>query len=318
MPRPSAGPSTRRKSGATRSRRHRLLRLWPSARLRGRWQRAYRHASLVVKIIIGAAVVLTLALVTNWIYQVISKPSELFFPVSGTLYKTPSETWRQYAPIFRKYATNVITPDLLAAIAQVESSGNPVVRTYWRWSWTAQPFELYRPASSAVGMYQITDGTFAEARRYCIHNHTVAEDGPWNSWRSCWFNSLYARVLPAHAVELTSAYLDRSVEITLARHRMTAATLPQQQKLATVVHLCGAAAGDDYARRGFRLMGGQRCGDHEVRVYLAHINTMRGVFDRLARIQESTPASTTVAALRYPGVSTRWNGQLSCRPDCGR
>ena len=238
-----------------------------------------------MKVIIGVAVVLMLWLAINWTYQVIGKPSELFFPVSGTLYKTPSETWRQYAPLFRKYATNVITPDLLAAIAQVESSGNPVVRTYWRWSWTAQPFEIYRPASSAVGMYQITDGTFAEARRYCIHNHTVAEDGPWNSWRSCWFNSLYTRVVPAHAVELTSAYLDRSVAITLERHRMASATLQHQQKLASVIHLCGAAAGDDYARRGFRLIDGQRCGDHDVSVYLAHINAMKGVFDRLAQIQ---------------------------------
>jgi hypothetical protein len=238
--------------------------------------------------IVGVALALMLALLINWIYQVICKPSELLFPVSGTLYKTPPETWRQYGPIFRKFATKVITPDLLAAIAQVESSGNPIVRTYWRWSWTTQPFEVYRPASSAVGMYQITDGTFAEAKRYCIHDHAVAEAGPWNSWRSCWFNGLYARVWPAHAVELTSAYLDRNVAITLARHGITAAPLQQQQKLAAVIHLCGPSAGDDYARRGFRLVDGQRCGDHEVRVYLAHVSTMKGVFDRLARIQSES------------------------------
>ena len=51
-----------------------------------------------MKVIISVAVVLTLSLAINWIYQVIRKPSELFFPVSGTLYKTPPETWRQYAP----------------------------------------------------------------------------------------------------------------------------------------------------------------------------------------------------------------------------
>ena len=232
------------------------------------------------------ALVLTLSFATNWIYQVVRKPSELLFPVSGTLYKTPSETWRQYAPIFRTYATNVITADLLAAIAQVEGSGNPLARTYWRWSWTSQPFEVYRPASSAVGMYQMTDGTFAEARRYCIHNHAVAEDGPWNSWRSCWFNSLYARVVPAHAVELTSAYLDRSVAIILERQRMASATLQHKQELAAVIHLCGAGAGDDYARRGFRLTEGQRCGDHDVHAYLAHINEMKGVFDHLARLTD--------------------------------
>jgi hypothetical protein len=248
----------------------------------------------------GGVVVVTLALAINWIYQVAGKPSELFFPISETLYKTPSETWREYSPLFRKYATNVITPDLLAAIAQVESSGNPVVRTYWRWSWTMQPFEMYRPASSAVGMYQITDGTFAEAKHYCIHNHTVAEEGPWSNWQSCWFNSLYARVLPSHAVELTSAYLDRNVAITLERHPLAAATLQRQQKLAAVIHLCGAAAGDAYAGRGFRLNDGQRCGDHNVRVYLAAIDRMKRVFVRLARTQpDSMSASSTAFPRRY-------------------
>ena len=289
MRRPAA-QSPRRNAGRTRRRRLRLLHyFWPNTRLKRRWWRAFRRASAVTKVIIGVGVVLTLSFSINWIYQVIRKPSELLFPVSGTLYKTPSETWRQYAPIFRKYATNVITPDLLAAIAQVEGSGNPVVRTYWRWSWASQPFEVYRPASSAVGMYQITDGTFAEARRFCIHNHTVAEDGPWNSWRSCWFNSLYARVLPTHAVELTSAYLDRSVANILARHRMASATLKGKQELAALIHLCGAGAGDDYARRGFRLIDGQRCGDHEARLYLAHVEAMKGVFDRLAARSSSDP-----------------------------
>src|SRR5437899_969202 len=153
---------TRRK----RRRRLRLSWLWPGARLRRRWMRALRRAPAATQIIVGLAAVLTLALAINWIYQVVRKPTELFFPVSGTLYKTPSETWRVYAPIFRRYATRTITPELLAALAQVEASGNPLVRTYWRWSWALKPFELYRPASSAVGMYQITDGTFAEARHY--------------------------------------------------------------------------------------------------------------------------------------------------------
>ena len=236
-----------------------------------------------MQLLISAAVVLILALVINWIYQVIRKPTELFFPVSATLYKTPTETWQQYAPIFSKYSTRVMTPELLAAMAQVEGSGNPVVRTYWRWSWTTtQPFEVYRPASSAVGMYQITDGNFTEARRLCIRKHVVEDDGPWNDWRSCWFNSLYARVLPAHAVELTSAYLDHSVALILERHRMSAATLQHKQQLAALIHLCGAGAGDDFARRSFQLLEAQRCGDHEARVYLARVNAMKAEFDRLA------------------------------------
>jgi hypothetical protein len=123
------------KPGGMRTGRLRPSSLWPNARLRRRWWRAFRSAPTVMKVIISVTVVLTLSLAIDWIYQVVRKPSELFFPVSGTLYKTASETWRQYALIFRKYSTNMITPELLAAIAQVEGSGNPVVRTYWRWSW---------------------------------------------------------------------------------------------------------------------------------------------------------------------------------------
>lgn len=31
---------------------------------------------------------------------------------------------------------------------------------------------MYKPASSAVGLYQMTDPTYAEAARYCIRQHT--------------------------------------------------------------------------------------------------------------------------------------------------
>ena len=215
----------------------------------------------------------------NWSYQVVRKPSELFFPVSGTLNKAPAETWRQYAPLFRKYSTQVISPDLLAALAQVEGSGNPVVRTYWRWSLNPKPFDVYRPASSAVGMYQITDGTFAEARRLCIHDHAVAEDGPWNDWRSCWFNRLYTRVVPSHAVELTAAYLDRSVAGALERHHAESAPLERKRELAAVIHLCGAGAGDAFVRRGLRLAPGQRCGDHEAKAYVERVLAMQRLFE---------------------------------------
>jgi len=65
-------------------------------------------------------------------------------------------------------------------------------------------------------MLQITDGTFAEAKRYCIHDHAVTEDGPWTRFRSCWFNSLYLRVVPSHAAEMTSAFLDHKVRAILS------------------------------------------------------------------------------------------------------
>jgi hypothetical protein len=222
----------------------------------------------------GVIAFVVVAFALNWIYQVVRKPSELFFPVSGSLAKTPNETWQQYQALFRRHSTAVITPELLAALAQVEGAGNPVARTPWRWRATSDPRELYRPASSAVGMYQITDGTFREAQRYCIRDHVASEEG-------CWFNSLYLRVIPSHAVELTSAYLDRRVAAIL-ESRGLRATLAQKQDLAALIHLCGASAGDAYARRGFRLAPGQRCGEHDARAYLARVGTMKRVFARLS------------------------------------
>ena len=243
---------------------------------------AMRVAPLAVQIVVGTVLLLIVWATVNWIVQVVRKPTEVFVAVSGSLAKVPTETWRQYGPLFDEHSTAVITPELLAALAQVESSGNPVARTYWRWRFSWNPFELYGPASSAVGMFQITDGTFAEARRYCIHDHVVIEDGPWHDPHSCWFNALYTRAVAAHAVEMTAALLDRTVARILARNRMTTASLQQRQNLAAIIHLCGDGAGDEYARRGFRFRGGQRCGDHDPRRYLAQVNALKRQFARLA------------------------------------
>lgn len=272
---------TPRARRGSRRRSFKLARYWPSARTWRRWWRAFRRAPLPLQFVVGAVGIVTLWLAVNWIYQVVRKPSELFFPVSGTLYKTPTETWDAYEPIFRMHSTSVMSPELLAALAQVEGSGNPIVRTYWRWSWSPEPFEMYRPASSAVGMYQITNGTFNEAKRFCIHDHVVVNDGPWDEWKTCWFNWAYMRVIPSDAVELTSAYLDRAIEGALRRHGVSAASLQKKQNLAAVIHLCGAGAGNVFVRRGFKLSGGQRCGDHEVRVYVARVNAMKRVFSGL-------------------------------------
>lgn len=110
----------------------------------------------------------------------------------------------------------------------------------------------------------------------------LAEDGPWYDARSCWFNSLYTRVVPSHAVELSAALLHRSVADIMGRLRIATATLRQKQDLAAVIHLCGAGPGNAYARHGFRLTDGQRCGDHDVRGYLAQVNAMKRQFIRLA------------------------------------
>ena len=113
----------------------------------------------------------------------------------------------------------------------------------------------------------------------------MIEAGPWHDLKSCWFNSLYTRVVPSHAIELTSAMLDRGVASILARHRIVTAGPQQKQDLAALIHLCGAGTGDGYARRGFRLTAGQRCGDHSASDYLARVNTLKRQFARMAAVR---------------------------------
>jgi hypothetical protein len=71
----------------------------------------------------------------------------------------------------------------------------------------------------------------------------------------------------------------------LQHYNLPGATPRQKRELAAVIHLCGAGAGDLFARHHFRLNEGQRCGDHEVRVYVARVNVMENVFSRLANEQ---------------------------------
>jgi hypothetical protein len=217
----------------------------------------------------------------NWLYQVFHKPGELFAPVSASFSKSPEATWRSYGRLFEEHSTNIISAEFLAALAQVESDGNPIALTDWRWQWSWNPFEIYRPASSALGMFQFTDGTFAAARKYCIRDHEIRTEGPWYDVRSCWFNRFYTRTLPGHAIELTAAYLHHSVMDALAALPEAKISMAQKQKLAAVIHLCGAKRGEAFVRRGLRLSRGERCGNHSLSDYLMQIDKMKKRFARL-------------------------------------
>src|SRR5512145_282703 len=80
--------------------------------------------------------------VLNWIYQVMRKPGEIFAPVSASLSKSPEATWQSYGPIFERNSTSILSPEMLAALAQIEGDGNPIAHTYWRWEWSWNPFEI--------------------------------------------------------------------------------------------------------------------------------------------------------------------------------
>jgi hypothetical protein len=93
-------------------------------------------------------------------------------------------------------------------------------------------------------------------------------------------NALYSRVIPGDAVELVAAYLTDNTDALLTNYPRRA-TLQQRQRLATVIHLCGAGAAAQYVRQGLRTSPGEHCGDQDVAAYLGRVQAMTRLFDRL-------------------------------------
>jgi hypothetical protein len=228
---------------------------------------AIRIVAIVATALLGVSLI-------NLVYHVLCKPTEIFAFVSGAFNKAPAGTWRQYGRLFREYSTAVVSPELLAALAQVEGAGNPVARTYWRWQLSWNPLALYQPASSGVGMFQMTDAAFAEARQFCVRNHIVLQD-------DCRFGWLYIRAIPSHAIELAAVYLDHNLERIFAGRPTAKPSAEHKRELASMIHLCGAGAAKAFAQRGFRLVTGERCGEHDVATYLTRVKAMEREFLRL-------------------------------------
>ena len=212
-------------------------------------------------------------------YQVARKPTELLGLFVPSARKVPAETWKAYAGLFREHSTPLVGPELLAALVQVESAGDPFARTSWRFRWTANPLELYGPASSAVGLLQMTDATYERARRLCIHYHAVARDGAWYDPRACFLNALYFRPVPSHSIEMTAAYLHLTSEEILARPGIRSASPDERRELAAVIHLCGPQRGAAFAAHGFCPLRGERCGEHDLRGYLTRVRILVAAFE---------------------------------------
>ncbi|HTE41891.1 MAG TPA: hypothetical protein VK629_13785, partial [Steroidobacteraceae bacterium] len=62
-----------------------LKKLLPAARTRKRWWKNFKRAPPQAQFVVTALVLMATWLAVNWVYQVARKPTELFFPVSGTL-----------------------------------------------------------------------------------------------------------------------------------------------------------------------------------------------------------------------------------------
>ena len=49
-----------------------------------------------------------------------------------------------------------------------------------------------------------------------------------------------------------------------------------------MIDLCGPASAKAFVCRGFHLIAGERCGEHDVAIYLAQVSAMTREFLRLA------------------------------------
>lgn len=242
------------------------------------WLAAARRVPRAAWPALGAAALVALAVA----YQVARKPAELLGAVAPSAARTPEATWRAYGPLFDAHATEVVTPALLAALAQVESAGDPLATPPWRLRWSWNPLDVWGPPSSAVGLLQLTDGAYADARRLCIHGGRVAREGPWWDPRGCWLNALYLRTVPSHAIEMTAAALDDAVARIVADRLLFRATLAERRRLAAAVHLCGRERAAGFAARGFLARPGERCGEHALGPYLARVERLAQEFERMA------------------------------------
>ena len=129
-------------------------------------------------------------------------------------------------------------------------------------------------------MYQITDGTFREAKRYCIHDHVVVEDGRLERLNSCWFNaSIRASAEPRGRADCRTAGSQRHAHA--GTPAAPSATL-RQSRIWPPSSISVERERARLRRRGFRLTPGQRCGDHDVAGYLADVNALKRQFLRLA------------------------------------
>ncbi|MCP4751486.1 MAG: transglycosylase SLT domain-containing protein [Proteobacteria bacterium] len=228
-----------------------------------------------MKIVFRLFLLILLLVAVNWVYQVVKKPSELVDLIGISFFKRPSSTWEAYRDDFEEHSTEIMTPEFLAAMAQAESGGNPLATTQWKWRLTTDVTRIYAPASSSVGMFQYTNATFEDAKRFCVHFGKVATRGKWFSPGSCWFNGLYSRLSPSNSIEMTAARLQYYVDRLTAKRGIG---LKNKQKMAAVIHLCGLKKARKFRKKNFNFKAIPACGSHNPRNYYRKIAKLRKRF----------------------------------------
>ena len=234
-----------------------------------------------------AVSVMTLVLVlftANGLYQIFMKPTEIIRFLGFDEPRNVTETWDSYGHLFKRHQTSTLTPDFLAALAQAESGGNPIAGPDWKLRVTANFAKIYSPASSSLGLYQITDGFYKQAQKYCVVKGSVKRRRPWYEFSTCWSRLVYSRLFPSHAIEMTSAYLTLTTNKILKRFGKHKAKRSVKQTVAAISHLCGKRVAYNYVKRNFKAKRGKKCGTHSLSRYIKRIKAYQKAFQRAEKL----------------------------------
>ena len=212
---------------------------------------------------------------TNFLWQIYQKPAEVVALLGWSKAKSHKNTWATYEGFFKEHSTRLMTPSFLAALAQIESAGNPLATPQWKFRFTDRLSRIFSPQSSSVGLYQFTSGTFEKARKYCIQGGEAQST-------NCWMNSVYARIFPSHSIEVASAYLDTEVRRMMKKYKKRL-NKNMAQNLAGIIHLCGSKKAEVYFKSSFNSRKLGKCGTHNPTVYLKRLRQSRRAFDRISQ-----------------------------------
>lgn len=222
-------------------------------------------------------IIFTLILLINYFFQIYRKPTELLSFLSSP--KTPYETWKSYSTLFIKHSLGAITPDFLAALAQVESSGNHWGSPSWRIRWTGPIADFYSPSSSSFGLFQTTVGTFNQSKKLCLKNGVILKQESYENL--CPQNFFYNRLIPSSIIQLTAIQLEYDIQKLSSIKTKAHSDLFKKQKTAALIHLCGKEQTRNFIMNG--LKKNSQCGTHNVQIYLNKIFYYKKIFNQFLK-----------------------------------
>lgn len=223
--------------------------------------------------------VIVTVLVTNFIFHIANNPIHVLSFFSDSMLKRPSETWQSYGSIFRAAEKGRVRGTLLAALAQVESQGNPLAAPDWQFSFSTDLTELYAPASTSFGVMQITKGTFDLILKTCKKGES-----------DCPYAGLATRARVRDSVFMTSGHLNRSMEELVGAKQLKKLSESNVVKLASIIHLCGPDVARRLVRVKFNTELLPRCGSHWPSLYTRRVAELKKQFENISENQQNLAA----------------------------